>query len=29
MKIYDFTVKNRKGEDISLENYKGKVLLNC
>ena len=27
MKIYDFTVKNRKGEDISLENYKGKVLL--
>ena len=27
MKIYDFTVKNRKGEDISLENFKGKVLL--
>ena len=27
MKIYDFTVKNRKGEDISLENYKEKVLL--
>ena len=27
MKIYDFKVKNRKGEDISLENYKGKVLL--
>ena len=27
MKIYDFSVKNRKGEDISLENYKGKVLL--
>lgn len=27
MKIYDFKVKNRKGEDIFLENYKGKVLL--
>ncbi len=27
MKIYDFTVKNRKSEDISLENFKGKVLL--
>jgi len=27
MKIYDFTVKNRKGENISLENFKGKVLL--
>ena len=27
MKIYDFTVKNRKGEDVSLENFKGKVLL--
>ena len=27
MKIYDFTVKNRKGEDISLKSYKGKVLL--
>lgn len=25
--IYDFTVKNDKGEDISLEKYKGKVLL--
>ena len=25
MKIYDFSVKNRKGEDISLENYKGKI----
>ena len=27
MKIYDFTVKNRKGEDVSLEKFKGKVLL--
>ena len=27
MNIYDFKVKNRKGEEISLENYKGKVLL--
>jgi len=27
MSIYDYTVKNRKGEDIKLENYKGKVLL--
>jgi len=27
MKIYDFTVKNRKGEDISLENYKGINLV--
>ena len=27
MKIYDFTVKNRKGEDISLRNFEGKVLL--
>ncbi|MDC7954584.1 glutathione peroxidase [Fusobacterium simiae] len=27
MEIYDFTVKNRKGEEISLKNYKGKVLL--
>lgn len=27
MNIYDFTVKNRLGEDISLSNYKGKVLL--
>ena len=25
--IYDFTVKNDKGEDLSLEKYKGKVLL--
>ena len=25
--IYDFVVKNRKGEDVSLSEYKGKVLL--
>ena len=25
--IYDLSVKNRKGEDISLADYKGKVLL--
>ena len=27
MDIYDFTVKNGKGEDVSLADYKGKVLL--
>ncbi|MBQ8451856.1 MAG: glutathione peroxidase [Clostridia bacterium] len=27
MEIYDISVKNRKGEDVSLENFKGKVLL--
>ena len=27
MNIYDFKVKNRKGEEVSLEDYKGKVLL--
>ena len=27
MNIYDIKVKNRKGEDISLSDYKGKVLL--
>ena len=27
MNIYDFSVKTRKGEDVSLSNYKGKVLL--
>ena len=27
MSIYDFTVKNVKGEDVSLSEYKGKVLL--
>lgn len=25
--IYDISVKNRNGEDVSLGNYKGKVLL--
>jgi len=25
--VYDFTVKDRKGNDVSLANYKGKVLL--
>lgn len=25
--IYDFTVKGRKGEEVSLSDYKGKVLL--
>lgn len=27
MNIYDFKVKNRAGEDVSLQDYKGKVLL--
>jgi len=27
MSIYNFTVKNIDGEDVSLEKYKGKVLL--
>ena len=27
MNIYDFTVKGRKGEDVSLKDYEGKVLL--
>lgn len=27
MSIYDITVKNRKGEDVSLSTFKGKVLL--
>lgn len=27
MSIYDFTVKNRKGEDIKMSDFKGKVLL--
>ena len=27
MSIYDFTVKNQEGEDVSLADYKGKVLL--
>ncbi len=27
MTVYDFTVKDRKGNDVSLSEYKGKVLL--
>ena len=27
MKVYDFTVKDRKGNDVFLSEYKGKVLL--
>lgn len=27
MNLYDFTVKNNKGEDVSLAEYRGKVLL--
>lgn len=27
MSIYDYSVKDRKGNDISLNNYKGKVLI--
>jgi glutathione peroxidase len=27
MSIYNYSVKNQKGEDFSLSNYKGKVLL--
>lgn len=27
MNIYDFTVENNKGEEVSLSEYKGKVLL--
>ncbi len=27
MSVYDFTVKNNVGEDVSLSQYKGKVLL--
>ena len=26
MNVYDFTVKDRKGNDVSLADYKGKVL---
>ena len=25
--VYDFTVKDRRGNDVSLAEYKGKVLL--
>lgn len=27
MSIYDYTVKSQKGEDVSISDYKGKVLL--
>ncbi|MBQ5996071.1 MAG: glutathione peroxidase [Clostridia bacterium] len=27
MSVYDFTVKSQAGEDVSLEQFKGKVLL--
>lgn len=27
MSIYDFTVKNSMGEEISLEKYRGYVML--
>lgn len=27
MSIYDYTVKNRKGENVSISEFKGKVLL--
>ena len=27
MNVYDFTVKTRKGEEVALADYKGKVLL--
>ena len=27
MNIYDFTVKDYKGNDVKLDTYKGKVLL--
>ncbi len=27
MKIYDYTVKNRKNEDVKLSKYEGKVLI--
>ena len=27
MSIYDYKVKNRKGEDVSISNYKGKILI--
>ena len=27
MNVYDFTVKTRKGEDVALSDFKGKVLL--
>ena len=27
MSVYDFSAKNSKGEEISLSEYKGKVLV--
>ena len=27
MSIYDYKVKNRNGEEISISDYKGKVLI--
>ena len=27
MTVYDFTVKDRKGNDVKLDAYKGKLLL--
>ena len=27
MSVYDYTVKNRNGEDISISNYKGKIII--
>lgn len=27
MNLYDFTVKDREGKDVSLKNYKGKVVV--
>ena len=27
MSIYDYSVKDRKGNDVSLDHFKGKVLL--
>ena len=27
MSIYDYSVKNRNGEEVSIADYKGKVLL--
>ena len=27
MAVYDFTVKDRKGNDVPMSNFQGKVLL--
>ena len=29
MSIYDFTVKDRKGNDVKMSDYKGKVPFYC